>query len=466
MRRRFWQTASIMSETPDGPVVRAAETFAEAEDALLSRWPETKLEPSLDRIQAFVELLGDPHRAYRAIHITGTNGKTTTARIIEAIVRALELRTGRFTSPHLEKMSERIVIDGEQLSDDDFVRAFNDVAPYTHLVDDSQEFPLSFFETVVGMAYAAFADAPVDVAIVEVGMGGAWDATNVIDAEVAVVTPIGLDHAQYLGDDVRDIAGEKSGIIKPGAIAVVAEQRPEVADILRRRADEVGATLREQGVDFEISDRLPAVGGQTFTLHTPQTAYAELFLPLFGAHQAQNAACAIVAVESLLGGPVPEEPLREALAEVTSPGRLEVVRRSPTIVLDAAHNPHGAEASAAALEESFTFTTLIGVMGVMADKDYEGVLAAFEPHLAHLVCTQNSFERCLSAEALAVQAREIFGPDRVTVAPLLADAIEQAATLAEAGQALGDPLGAGGVLVTGSVVTVGEARALLLGARR
>ncbi|MEI2712448.1 MAG: folylpolyglutamate synthase/dihydrofolate synthase family protein [Nocardioides sp.] len=453
--------------TPDSPEARPAATFAEAEEALLSRWPETKLEPSLDRIRAFVDLLGQPQTSYPVVHLTGTNGKTSTSRMIDALLRAHELRTGRFTSPHLERMSERICLDGEPLSDEAFVRAFNDVAPYTHLVDASEPFPLSFFETVVGMAYAAFADAPVDVAVVEVGMGGAWDATNVADAAVAVIMPISVDHEKYLGDSPVTIAVEKAGIIKAGTLAVVAEQTPEVLAVLADRAREVGADLLVEGVDFEVESRVAAVGGQVVTLRGSVGRYEDLFLPLYGAHQAQNAACALVAVEALIGrgGALDDAVVRAAFAEFTSPGRLEVVRRSPTILLDAAHNPHGAQATAAALEDSFSFDPLIGVMGVMADKDYEGVLAAFESTLAHLVCTQNSTPRSMPAEELAQAAREVFGDDRVSVAPSLADAIEQAATLAEAGDAVGSSLSAGAVLVTGSVVTVGEARALLKGGR-
>lgn len=447
-----------MTESP-----RLAETFEEVEDALLSRWPETKLEPSLDRIRAFTELLGDPQRSYPVIHLTGTNGKTSTSRMIDTLLRALDLRTGRFTSPHVERMTERISVDGEQLSDEEFVRAFNDVAPYTHLVDESEAHPLSFFETVVGMAYAAFADAPVDVAVVEVGMGGAWDATNVADATVAVVLPVAVDHAQYLGDTPAAIAVEKSGIIKPGSIVVLAQQEPEVAAIMLERATEVGATVAREGLEFGVVARVPAVGGQVVSLQGLRARYDDVFLPLYGAHQAQNAAIALAAVEAFAGeAALDEEVVRAAFAEVTSPGRLEIVRRSPTIVLDAAHNPHGAEATAAALDDSFTFSPLIGVIGVMGDKDHEGLLSAFEPHLAHLVCTQNSTDRALPAAQLAEKAVEIFGEDRVTVVPRLSDALDQAAALAEAGEAFGDPLGAGAVLVTGSVVTVGEARSLLV----
>ena len=453
-----------MSETPEAP--RLAETFAEVEDALLSRWPETKLEPSLDRILAFTELLGDPQRSYPVIHLTGTNGKTSTARMIDTLLRALDLRTGRFTSPHVERMTERISVDGEPLSDEEFVRAFNDVAPYTELVDRDQDHPLSFFETVVGMAYAAFADAPVDAAVVEVGMGGSWDATNVVDATVAVVLPIAIDHARYLGDSAAQIAVEKAGIIKSGSVAVIAEQSPEVAAVLSEQVSEVGASAVREGIDFGVATRTPAVGGQMLSLQGLRARYDDVFLPLYGAHQAQNAAVALAAVESFVGdSPLDADVVRAAFAQVTSPGRLEIVRRSPTVVLDAAHNPHGAEALGAALEDSFTFNPLIGVIGVMADKDQEQLLVALEPHLAHVVCTQSSTDRALPAEELAVVAREVFGEDRVSVTPKLGDAIEAAATLAEAGASFGEGLGSGAVLVTGSVVTVGEARTLLVRGR-
>lgn len=452
-----------MTDFPEGDAARPAETYAEAEDALLSRWPETRLEPSLDRIRAFTELLGDPQRSFRSIHLTGTNGKTSTARMVDTLLRTLDLRTGRFTSPHVERMSERISIDGEPLDDEGFVRAFNDVAPYTHLVDAAEPFPLSFFETIVGMAYAAFADAPVDVAVVEVGMGGSWDATNVIDADVAVVTPIAVDHASYLGTTAAEIAQEKAGIIKPGSVAVLAQQPAEAAEVLLRRAAEVGATVVREGLEFGVVERVPAVGGQSVTLRGLRGQYDELFLPLYGAHQAQNAATALAAVEALLGGdaPLSDEVVREAFAQATSPGRLEIVRRSPTIVLDAAHNPAGAEATAAAIEDSFRFDPLVGVIGVMGDKDAEGLLAALEPHLSHVVVTQNSTERAMPADELAETAVEVFGEDRVTVVPRLADAIDLAAGLAEADA--GDALSSGAVLVTGSVVTVGEARGLLGG---
>src|SRR6478672_2929587 len=416
----------------DTPIPASVRTYAEAERALLARWPETRLEPSLDRIAAFTELLGEPQRSYPVVHLTGTNGKTSTSRMIDTLLRKFDLRTGRFTSPHVERMNERISIDGEPLDDEAFVRAFNDVAPYTHLVDAEQDHPLSFFETIVGMAYAAFADAPVDVAVVEVGMGGSWDATNVIDADVAVVLPIAIDHAKYLGDDAVTIAAEKAGIIKPGSVVVLAEQTPEVAAVLLERATEVGATITREGMEFGVVARTPAVGGQVISLQGLRASYDDVFLPLYGAHQAQNAAVALAAVESFGTGTLDEDLVRAAFAEVSSPGRLEIIRRSPTVLLDAAHNPHGAEALAAALEDSFSFSPLVGVIGVMEDKDYEGLLSALESVLSYVVVTQNSTPRSMSAAALGRVATEVFGEDRVSVVPDLAEAIDRAATLAEA----------------------------------
>lgn len=437
---------------------RPAQTVAEVEDALLSRWPETRLEPSLDRIRAFVDYLGDPQHQYDVVHITGTNGKTSTARMIDSLLQAMNLRTGRFTSPHLERINERISVDGEPLSDEDFVFAFNDIAPYTHLVDADQPHPLSFFETVVGMAYAAFADKPVDVAIVEVGMGGSWDATNVADGRVAVFTPIGMDHAQYLGDSIQAIAREKAGIIKPGATVVSAVQDPDVLRIIGERAAEVGASLVVEGVDFELLQAVPAVGGQVMSVRLGTTVYEDLYLPLHGAHQAHNAVLAIAAVHALVATDLTGEVVEEGLAKSTSPGRLEIVRSSPTIILDAAHNPHGAAATVAALEAVFTFSPLVGVFSAMSDKDVAGMLEILEPVLQHVVVTQNSQDRAMRAERLGALAVETFGEDRVTVVPRLADALDAAIALAE--DDVNESISTGAVLVVGSVVTVGEARAL------
>jgi dihydrofolate synthase / folylpolyglutamate synthase len=432
---------------------------------LLSRWPETRLEPSLDRIRALCELLGDPQRSAPVIHLTGTNGKTSTARMVDNLLRALGLRTGRFTSPHVESMRERICVDGEPLSEEQFAELFAEVAPYADVVDRSGPHPVSFFEMVTAMAFAAFADAPVDVIILEVGMGGSWDATNVADAAVAVVTPIAVDHADYLGASPEAIAGEKAGILKPGSFGVLAEQQVEVAEVLLRRAVEVEATIAREGMEFGVVDRIAGVGGQMVTLQGLGGRYDELFVPLHGAHQAHNAVCAVAAVEALRGGEALDaEVVREAFGQVDSPGRLEVVRRSPTVLVDAAHNPHGAAAAAEAVQEAFAFSPLIGVLGVMSDKDAEGLLEVLEPVLATVVCSQNSTPRSMPAESLGELARGVFGPDRVVVRPRLDDAIDAAVGLAEEGGMLGEALGSGGVLVTGSVITAGEARTLLRGA--
>ncbi|MCU1690020.1 MAG: FolC bifunctional protein [Pseudonocardiales bacterium] len=435
--------------------------------ALSTRWGETKMEPSKDRIAALLDLLGSPQRAFRAIHLTGTNGKTSTARMIDELVRAFGLRTGRFTSPHLTSLTERIVLDGEPIAPAALLAAYDEIAPLLDIVDEQSGVRLSFFEVLVALAFSVFADAPIDVAVVEVGLGGRWDATNVLDAEVAVVTPIGLDHMQYLGPTVVHIAKEKAGIISAGSIAILASQPAEAAAELLRQAVEVGATVAREGLEFGVRQREVAVGGQVLTLQGLGGLYDGIFLPLHGAHQAQNAACALAAVEALLGagagaGSLDLEIVREAFAAVSSPGRLEAVRASPTVLVDAAHNPHGMTATVEALHDSFDFHRLIGVVAMMADKDVDGVLALLEPVLDEIVVTQNSSPRCMAADDLATIAVGIFGVDRVTVEPHLDDAISTAIELAESGS--DDSLSGTGVIVTGSVVTAGEAR-VLLGAR-
>jgi dihydrofolate synthase / folylpolyglutamate synthase len=442
----------------------AASSYADVERALLTRWPETRLDPTLARIKALVDLLGDPQTAYPVIQLTGTNGKTSTGIMIDTLLRGLGLRTGRFTSPHLESMTERISLDGAPIGAEMFVRTYNEIEPYVEVVDRSGPHPMSYFEAITGMAYAAFSDAPVDVAVVEVGMGGLWDATNVVDAQVAVVTPIAVDHQHYLGDRPETIAEEKSGIIKPGSFVVLAPQEVEAAEVLLRRVAEVGATAAREGVEFGVVSRQPGVGGQLVSLRGLAREYDEVFLPLYGLHQAHNAVVALAAVEAFVGGiELDIDVVRESFGQVIVPGRLEVVRRSPTIVLDAAHNPAGCEAAMEAVQEAFAFSPLIGVVGAMADKDVDEMLAIFEPVMAQIVCTQNSTPRAMSAEALGDLAEGIFGPDRVHIHARLDDAIDVAAGLAEEGGSYGEALGSGGVLVIGSVVTAGEARTLLGG---
>jgi dihydrofolate synthase/folylpolyglutamate synthase len=441
------------------------DAFGRVEAALRSRWPESKLEPSLDRIRALVDLLGDPQAAYPVIHVAGTNGKTSTARMIDSLLSAFGLRVGRFTSPHLASATERISLDGTPIDRGRFVAAFDDVAPYVDLVDKEQPVPLSYFEVLTAMGFVAFADAPVDVAVVEVGMGGSWDSTNVTDGRVAVVTPVALDHTRYLGSTIAAIAGEKAGIIKPESIAVLAAQAPEAAEVLLRRAAEVDATVAREGQEFGVLRRAVAVGGQQLVLQGLGGVYDDVYLPLHGAHQAQNAACALAAVEAFFGagavGSLDVESVRAGFAAVTSPGRLEPVRSAPTVLVDAAHNTHGMAATVAALSEAFQFRRLVGVVAVLVDKDVRGMLAELQPVLDEIVVTQNSSHRRLPADELAAVAVQVFGADRVTVETRLDDAIETAVRLAEEG----DGLGGSGVLITGSVVTAGEARTLLGAAR-
>jgi dihydrofolate synthase/folylpolyglutamate synthase len=439
--------------------------YDDVQRALLARWPESRLEPSLERVRALVHLLGDPQTSVPVIQLTGTNGKTSTARMVDGLLREMGLRTGRFTSPHLESMTERISLDGEVLTEEQVVAAYTEVAPYLPVVERTAAHPLSYFETVTAMAYAAFAEAPVDVAVVEVGMGGTWDATSVADAQVSVITPIAVDHASYLGDTPADIAVEKAGIIKPGSFAVLASQQPDVLDVLGARAADVGAQLAVEGQQFTVVTRVPGVGGQLLTLQGLAAEYNDVFLPLLGAHQAHNAALALAAVEAFVGSiAIDADVVRGAFAAATSPGRLEVVRRSPVVVLDAAHNPAGVEALVEAVSEAFSFSPLVGVVGVMADKEVEQMLSLLEPVMAEIVCTQNSTSRGLPADELGDIAEGIFGADRVSVHRRLDDALDVAAGLAEQGGSQGEAIGSGGVLVTGSVITVGEARRLLGGA--
>jgi dihydrofolate synthase/folylpolyglutamate synthase len=443
---------------------RYADLLRMAEVDITSRWGEGRMSPSKERIEALVDLLGQPQRSFRSIHLTGTNGKTSTARMVDDLVRAFGLRTGRFTSPHLAEITERIVVDGEPVSARTFVEAYRELVPFLDLVDGQFDINLSFFEVMVALAYSIFADAPVDVAVVEVGLGGEWDATNVIDAEVAIVTPIDLDHTQLLGDTVAEIAREKAGVIKPDATVVMAAQPADAAAELLRRAVDVGASVAREGLEFGVLDRRVAVGGQVMNLQGLGGVYDEVFLPLHGAYQAQNAVLALAAVEALLGvgaasGPLDVATVREVFAAVRSPGRLEAVRAAPTVLVDAAHNPHGMAATVAAVGEAFDFRRLVGVVGVLADKDARAMLSVLEPVLDEIVITQNSSPRADPADQLAAVAVEVFGAERVTVEPRLDDALETAVRLAE--ESPDGVLSGAGVLVTGSVITAGEARTML-----
>ncbi|MGY3566285.1 bifunctional folylpolyglutamate synthase/dihydrofolate synthase [Sinomonas sp. RB5] len=456
-----------MSDRATGPAAEPT-TVEEVYAILLSRAPENKMEPRLAPLFRAMHVLGEPNRAFPIIHITGTNGKTSTARMIEAGLRAHGLRTGRYTSPHLARVTERISLDGAPVPDATFVRIWNEITPYLAIVDTELEAAgeprLTYFECVTILGFAVFADEPVDVAVIEVGLGGITDATNVGDGAVSVVTPISLDHTDLLGDTVEDIAREKAGIIKRGGFLVSAAQPRGAAQVLLEKAREVGVPHRFEGVEFGVESRSLAVGGQLVTVRGLAGRYEDLAVPLHGAHQAENAAVAVAALEAFLGGGERElsiDLLREGFAEVSSPGRLETVRTSPTIIVDAAHNPDGIRVSAQALKEAFDFSTLVIVLGVLREKDAEEILRTLEEEFAdervEYCFTQSASPRAIPAEELAELALDLgFDEDAVHVEEKLDDAIAYAVERADATEDF-----AGGVLITGSITVVGEARTLL-----
>ena len=425
------------------------------EKALLARWPETRIAPTLDRISALVDILGSPQLSYPTIHVGGTNGKTTTSRMIDSLLFEMGLRTGRFTSPHLESYLERISINGQPIDAKELIFSFNDVSPYLDLMDSKFDNPISFFEAITALAFAAFAEHPIDVGVIEVGMGGQWDATNVVDADVSVITPIGLDHMEYLGSTITEIAATKAGIIKEQGFIVLAQQTPEAAVELLRRAAEVSADVAREGLEYSIDSRAIAVGGQLISITGLRGHYDDIFLPLHGKHQASNAAAALIAVEAFFGEQdLDIDAVRAGFANVTSPGRCEVIHRDPTIILDAAHNPHGAKAIAETMQSEFTFDEVTGIVALMADKDALGILQALEPVMNLIIVTTNSSERSMKVADLNKLATQVFGADRVFAEDTLQAAIDRA--VKDSVRPLSDESLA--ILITGSVVTVGEAR--------
>ena len=460
-------SATEVCPTPD-----EIASLLNVEHLLDQRWPETRIESSLTRISALMDLLGSPQCSYPAIHIAGTNGKTSVTRMVDALLTALHLRTGRTTSPHLQSAVERIAIGGVPITPARYVETYRDIEPFVQMVDrqsqDAGGPAMSKFEVLIGMAFAAFADAPIDVAVVEVGMGGRWDATNVVTAPVAVITPIGIDHTEYLGTDISDIAGEKAGIIKPAlgsqdTVAIIARQVPAAMEILLAQAVQADAAVAREDCEFAVVDRQVAVGGQVLALQGLGGLYSDIFLPLHGAHQAHNALVALAAVEAFFGAGAQRqldvEAVRAGFAAVTSPGRLERVGSQPTVFIDAAHNPAGAAALAQTLAEEFDFRSLVGVISVLADKDAAGILAALEPVLDTVVVTHNGSPRALAVEELAWVAEECFGPERVIRAEHLGDALAAATALVE-GDGEGGVCAGTGVIITGSVVTAGAARTM------
>jgi len=500
-----------------------AHEFAQAESSLLSRWPENKVAPDLGRISALMDLLGEPQRSAPVIHIAGTNGKTSTARMIETLLRTFGLSTGLFTSPSLDCITERVQINGKPVTREKFVEAYRDIEPYLVLIDRESETaggpPVTMFEAMTALAFACFADTPVDVMVIECGMGGTWDATNVVSPAVTVITPIGLDHMEYLGDTIEQIAAEKAGILAERVPAVMARQEAEVAAVLMRHCAALSAIPVREGVEFALLERRLALGGQQFSVQGLGGEYNEIYLSLHGEHQAANAAVALAAVESFLGASqvvslvegeaidvgealdvdvmdesdsyvensYAEEPIievesgeadaddqvkpqlprsrqlnvdtvREGFAGVTSPARMERVRTGPTVIVDAAHNPHGAAATAAALVESFDFEEIVAVVAVLEGKDAAGLLAALEPAVTTIIATRNSSPRSMSAEALGEIAAAVFGEERVEIAPTLPAGIERAIAIADSAPTLGTT----GIVALGSVITAADARRLLI----
>ncbi|MFC7789537.1 bifunctional folylpolyglutamate synthase/dihydrofolate synthase [Microbacterium sp. MAHUQ-60] len=424
-------------------------------EALLERAGERWVQPRKERTARILTLLDDPQRTYRVVHITGTNGKTSTARMIESLLRAHGLRTGLFTSPHLKRFTERIMIDGEPIDDGAVADAWDEIEPFVGIVDAELEAagdaPLTFFELLTVLAFVAAADAPVDVLVLEVGMGGSWDSTNTADGDVAVFAPIALDHADRLGDTIEAIAEVKAGIIKDGAAVVSAEQRPEAQAVLRRVAEQKGATIAFEGDAFGLSAQTLAVGGQLISIKGLAGEYPDEYLPLYGAHQGHNAALAVAAVESLIGGatnPIAADIVSDGLQNATSPGRLQLAGIAPTVVVDAAHNPHGAASLARALADSFDFDEWGLVLGIFADKDTAGIVDELLPAVSEVFATSPDSDRAADADTIAdlVEAHD----RRASVHPTLAEAVDAAREWAASSDRRA-------VVIAGSIVLAGEA---------
>jgi dihydrofolate synthase / folylpolyglutamate synthase len=474
----------VILEPPDSgstggvPTPDEIAALLQVEHLLDQRWPETRIEPSLARISALMDLLGSPQRGYPSIHIAGTNGKTSVARMVDALLTALQRRTGRTTSPHLQSAVERIAIDGHPISPAQYVATYREIEPFVQMIDQQSQSDggpaMSKFEVLTAMAFAAFADAPIEIAVVEVGLGGRWDATNVVNAPVAVITPISVDHVEYLGGDIAGIAGEKAGIITkadegaPDTVAVIGRQVPEAMEVLLAQTVRADAAVAREDSEFAVLGRQVAIGGQLLQLQGLGGVYSDLYLPLHGEHQAHNAVVALAAVEAFFGAGAQRQldvdAVRAGFAAATSPGRLERMRSAPTVFIDAAHNPAGAAALAQTLGEEFDFRFMVGVVSVLADKDVGGILAALEPVLDRIVVTHNGSPRALDVESLALAAQQWLGPDRVITAENLPAAIDTATALVDDAfadaEAEGDALSGTGIVITGSVVTAGAARTL------
>jgi dihydrofolate synthase/folylpolyglutamate synthase len=432
MSPREWLDAHVNMETGVGVPAPSRERGA----------------PTLDRISKLLQYLGSPQLEYPAIHLTGTNGKTSTTRMIAELLSTVGYSVGAFTSPHLERVNERIFSNDGPITDEELDEQLRVVA----LVEREVGIDVSYFEVLTGAALRWFADIAVDVAVVEVGLGGTWDATNVIDAEVAVITNVSLDHTQYLGDTAAEIANEKAGIVKPGSTLVLGETDPDLLPIFTGRG---AARVVQRDVDFGWRANVQAVGGRMLELYTSGGRYPEVFVPLYGAHQGDNAAIALAAAEAFVGSPLEPEAVYDAFTRVRSPGRLEIMGRHPLVLIDGAHNVAGAEALRAALAEEFAPAARTLVLGLLREREPREMLTALGlDDVAQLVCARPPNPRALAPEVIAEAAVELgFPADRIEVYDTVAEALSSAL--------LSTPP-EGEIVITGSLYFVGAARSMLV----
>ena len=424
----------------------------DAVSALSNRFPENKINPSLDRISMAMDLMGQPQNNFKTIHIAGTNGKTSTTRMIERLLRTLDLRTGLFISPHLIHPRERIEINGQIISETRFQEIFEEVNPYLEIIDQNfLDAPMTFFEVLTAMGFLAFSDEPIDVLSLEVGMGGRWDSTNVVTPEVSVITSIGLDHQEFLGSSIKEIAYEKAGIIKENIPVVISKQDEEANQILIEVASNKNSQIIKEGIEFKVLERTVGVGGQQLKIATPFGIYEDLFLPLFGKFQTSNAACALTAVETFLGKKLELELVQEAFADFKSPARLQIVKRNPTILVDAAHNISGIQNTLEAIDETFKFDNKILIIGFMKDKDIEGMLELLKSYAQDVILTQASSTRAISPIDLSKKVNLISNfSQNVILENNSKSALQTAVEIAK------NKNGLTGVIVLGSIALAGE----------
>ena len=424
----------------------------DAVSALSNRFPENKINPSLDRILMAMDLMGQPQNNFKTIHIAGTNGKTSTSRMIERLLRSLDLKTGLFISPHLIHPRERIEINGQIISENRFQEIFEEVNPYIEIIDQKfQDSPMTFFEVLTAMGFLAFSDEPIDVLSLEVGMGGRWDSTNVVTPEVSVITSIGLDHQEFLGSSIKEIAYEKAGIIKENIPVVISKQVKDANQVLNEVAANKNSPILRESIEFDVLERTVGIGGQQVNIATPLGTYQDLFLPLYGKFQASNAACALTAVETFLGKKLETDLVQEAFAEFKSPARLQIVKRNPTVLIDAAHNISGVQNTLEAISETFKFDNKILILGFMKDKDIDEMLNLLKGFAQDVVVTEANTVRAISSKDLLNKVNSIPNfSNEIFEQKNSKNALDLAVEIAKGKS------GSSGVIVLGSIALAGE----------